>query len=317
MSRVSIVIPTLRRQRVLGRALDRLERQSVSSDAFEVLVVCDAAEEDMDAVRAAVGLRSYAVRVLRAKFPGASAARNRGWREARASLILFLGDDILAGRSLVEEHLRWHERHPGEEVGVLGRVRWARELRVTQFMRWLDHGIQFDYPRIDGPDAGWARFYTANASVKRRLVERAGGFDEERFPFLYEDLDLGYRMRDLGFRLLYNPRADAEHLHPVTLEQWRKRAAMIAASELRFVRKHAEVRPYFLDLFQSATTEPARRGRAARLAPIVPRRVPWLGPRVWSSVDAQYRRELAPDFLAAWRAAEAAEHAGGAQVDVS
>src|SRR3954452_8154751 len=197
--RISVVIPTLGRPGLLARVLDRLDAQTERD--FEVIVVADAAERALGEVDRAVAGRA---RRLQAARPGASAARNAGWRAAGAPLLLFLDDDILPAPGLVAEHVEWHRRRPEPEVGVLGHVRWADELEVTPFMRWLEHGIQFDYPGIQGTDAGWARFYTANASVKRELVEQAGGFEEQRLPFGYEDLDLALRMRDLGFRLLYN-----------------------------------------------------------------------------------------------------------------
>ena len=37
-------------------------------------------------------------------------------------------------------------------------------------MEWLDDGVQFDYGRIEGTEAGWWHFYTANVSVKRVLL---------------------------------------------------------------------------------------------------------------------------------------------------
>ena len=297
--KLSVVIPTLGRPALLARALDRLEGQRV----FEVLVVADAREEHVDAVRAAASGRA---RVLQAEAPGASAARNVGWRASRAALVLFLGDDILADPGLVSGHISWHEQHPEETVGVLGDVRWADELHVTPFMRWLEDGIQFDYRRIDGREAGWGRFYTANVSLKRSLLERAGGFDQGCLPYLYEDLDLARRLDELGFRLLYNREASGEHLHPVTPESWRARAAEIAAAEHTFVRLHPEVSPYFHELFSAASRWPQARGRGVSLARVVPRRFPWLGRRVWESVDAYYRQQLAEPFLRAWREAEAA-----------
>jgi GT2 family glycosyltransferase len=187
---------------------------------------------------------------------------------------------------------------------VLGHVRWADELQVTPFMRWLEHGIQFDYPNIEGEDAGWARFYTANASVKKTLLERVGGFEEEALPFGYEDLDLALRMHAHGFRLIYNRAAVAEHVHPMDLEFWKRRVARIAVSERQFVAMHPDFRPYFYDLFSTAAAAPAARGLGARLAGFVPRSFPLLGPRVWASADAVYRQALAQPFLESWSAAE-------------
>jgi GT2 family glycosyltransferase len=302
--RLSIVIPTLARAPILERALDRLDRQTGRDPDFEVIVVADANEPDPDAVAATIEGRPYPARLLRADEPGVSAARNRGWRAAAAPLVLFFGDDMLPDRHLVAEHLAWHERHADERVAVLGHVRWARELGVTPFMRWLDHGVQFDYPRIRGIEAGWGRFYAANVSLKRSLIERAGGFDES-YRFGYEELELAYRLNELGMRLVYDRRAIVEHLHPPTVDDWRRRMATVARAERRFVAEHPDVEPYFLDLFRRAESAPRARGRGARLAHLVPRRTPWLGPRVWSSVDASFLQALAPAFLAAWERAEA------------
>jgi GT2 family glycosyltransferase len=301
---VTVVIPTLGRYESLRRVLDRFDRQTAGPASIAVHVVSDAAEPDRPAVERAIGTRPYDVRLLAADRPGASAARNAGWRAAETPLVLFVDDDVLPSAGLVTEHLEWHRRHPEPEVGVLGRVRWARELRVTPFMRWLDTGIQFDYGRIRGTDAGWGRFYTANASVKRDLVDRAGGFEEEALPFGYEDLDLALRMDRLGLRLLYNRRASAEHLHQMDLEFWKRRVARIAVSEHQFVRMHPEVEPYFFDMFSAAAARPPVRGRAVGAARFVPPWLPGAGPYVWSRVDQAFCQALADPFLTAWQAVE-------------
>jgi GT2 family glycosyltransferase len=311
--RITVVIPTLGRPETLRRVLDRLERQTAGPDEIAVNVVADAAEGSLDRLREVAARRPYATQVLRAERPGASGARNVGWRAAATPLILFLDDDVMPERRLVAEHLSWHGRHPEPEVGVLGLVRWADELRVTPFMRWLEHGIQFDYPRIAaGSDAGWGRFYTANASVKRELIDRVGGFDEEALPFGNEDLDLALRMRRLGFRLLYNPRARAEHLHRMDLDMWRSRVVRLAVAERRFMALHPnDAQPYFHELFTAAAGAGRLRGRSVTAARVVPRWLPVLGPYVWTRADLVFRQQLAGPFLAAWAADEAGEPVPG------
>jgi glycosyltransferase involved in cell wall biosynthesis len=277
MPELTVVIPTLGRSPALPRVLDRLA-------GAEVVVVADAAAPADVAAD------------LRAAVPGASAARNAGWRAASSPLVLFLGDDILAGPGLVDAHLARHRAEPDDDVAVVGHVAWARELRPTPFMRWLDGGIQFDFAGIRGEDAGWARFYTANASVKRAALERAGGFDEDAFPFLYEDLDLARRA---GLRVRYAPGAAAEHLHPATLEGWRARMAQIAVAERRFVERHGGA-PHFHGLLGAAAAIPPGRGWGARLARVVPRRTPVVGDLVWGRADVWWRQQLAAPFMAAW-----------------
>ena len=299
---LSVVIPTYRRHDALARTLDALERQTVPPRSFEVLVVDDPAEDDSGAVAAAVAAdrRPFAVRHLHRDGHGVSAARNAGWRAARAPLVMFLGDDILASPRLIEEHLRWHSERGDEHAGVLGHVRWAGEIRTTPFMRWLEHGYQFDYPAIPGEEASWFNFYTANISLPRALLEESGGFDEERFPFLYEDLDLGYRLGERGFRLLFNRAAEAEHLHPTTIEEWRGRMAATATAERAWVEHRPEMPAYFHDRLAEAAKLPPARGTGRRLLRWIPRRTPVLGPLVWGSADAYYRQRLAPAFLEQW-----------------
>ena len=311
MPELSVVVPVLERYDQLARMLDHLERQTVPAGTFEVIVACDAAEPHPERTDAAIGSRPYATERLLAPKPGAAWARQVGWKRASGELVLFLDSDVLAARRLVAEHLEWHRRSPGPEVAVLGGLRWARELRVTAFMRWIERGVQFDFETIDGPDAGWGRFYTANASVKRELLERVGGFDAERFPFHYEDLELAYRMRAHGLRLLYNPAAAAEHLHAVTLDSYKRRMAEVAPVERRFAAAHPDVEPYFHKRFRRAAGRRPARGRMARLVRWLPPGFPILGPPAWRSADHYFEGELAPGFLAAWDASSGGRSPSG------
>jgi GT2 family glycosyltransferase len=300
MAELSVVISTLGNYSGLTRVLDRLETQDADPGRFDVIVVADVADPEPEAVDRAIGSRPYRVRRLTGTRPGTSANRNTGWRATEAPLVLFNDNDTLGEPQLISEHLAWHHRHPSENVAVLGHVRWAREVQVTPFMHWLDHGMQFDYPNIKGIDAGWGRFYGANVSVKRSLVEKVGGFDAERIPYLYDDLDFGYRADKQGMRLLYNRLAVVEHLREIDLAYWLSRMRQVAHAEREFVRLHPDVAPYFHRMFSDAIAHARVRGRGRRLIRIIPRRVPWLGERVWRSADLYYRQALAPEFLAAW-----------------
>jgi GT2 family glycosyltransferase len=305
---ISFVIPTLRRRESLSRVLGCLEGEAGS---FEVVVVADALEDDPAAVEGAVGTRPYDVRVLRAHAPGASAARNDGWRAARGAVIAFLDDDVLPRPGHVERHAAWHRANPAEAAGVVAPVVWAPELTVTPFMRWLETGPQFDFGKITGDVAPWWSFYTANASVKRALIERAGGFDEERFPFGYEDLDLARRMSDHGLELTFLRSAEADHLHALTVAAWREQMPRIAVAERAFVARWPEARPYFYELFAAALARPRARGWSAPLARVVPRSAGWLGARVWASAEESAAQELGRHFMAAWDADAAAGAADG------
>ena len=298
---LSVVIPTIGQNPVLTQVLARLARQAISSDRYEVILAVDARAEFSEAFSASLESQPLQMSVAIAERAGASAARNLGVARAKAPVVLFLGDDILPSPRLLAEHVAWHHRNSAIEVGVLGHVRWSRQLAVSPFMRWLEQGVQFDFASIDGTEASWAHFYTANVSVKRELIRRVHGFDEFRLPYLYEDLDLAYRMASHGFRLLYNRRAIGWHHHPTNLAKWRGRMVLTAEAERAFVDKHPELDPYFYRLFSAATSREPARGRGRHFLRIIPRRTPWIGEKVWTSADLFYGQKLAPAFLQAWR----------------
>jgi GT2 family glycosyltransferase len=293
---ISIVVPTFNRPDSLPRVAAALARQTLAPERMELIVVEDAKSE------APVELPAlpFGVRVMRAEKPGASNARNVGWRAAAHPLVLFIGDDIVPVPELVARHVAIHEAHPEPGVGALGHVRWARELGRDAFMAWLDYGIQFSYPTIRDGEAGPGHFYSSNVSLKRAALDDVGGFDDERFPFLYEDIDLGERLFKRGFRLLYDPKAIGEHLHRPDLERWKARMEVQARAEREWVRLHPGETPYFHHRFAAALEAPASSGRGRWLLRWVRRTTPVIGERVYRRADLYFRQQLAPSFLAAW-----------------
>lgn len=304
---LSVVLSTLGNYPVLARVLDGYDRQDAPPGSFEMLVVNDLKEPDPAAVDAAIGRRPFPVRRLTGHVAGLSANRNTGWQAARAPVVLFTDNDTIPARDLVSRHLAVHERCPQEEVAVAGHVRWAKGLKVTPFMRWLDRGVQFNFDAVRSDEGHWALLYGANSSIKRAFLERVGGYDEVRLPYLYEDIDWGYRAREHGLRVVYDRHAVVDHWRPMTLDVWKARAPMLAATEWQFCQMHPDIEPWYFNMFSDADRFPAAGRRARQLARFVSPRVPLLGRWVWDRADVQWRKEIAPHFLTAWEQASRGE----------
>jgi len=199
---VSVVVPTCGRPELLRRCIAALEAQTLAESEFEIIVVDDTHSR-----------------------LGPASARNRGWRRAKSDLIAFTDDDTVPDA-------RWLERglaafRPGVDA-VCGRIVMPIPPTPTDYER-NESGLQR------------AEFVTANCFVRKEILERVGGFDENfRLPWR-EDSDLQFRLLKAGCAIV---RADdAVVVHPVRPAPWGvsvKQQKKVMFDALLF-RKHPEL----------------------------------------------------------------------------
>lgn len=215
--RISVVIPTYRRPTYLARCLGGLFRQSFPASHLEVVVVDDGSREDTAPVVSAMQREApFPVHFATQMNQGPGAARNRGAQLAAGDFFLFLGDDVVPDPELVAEHLAGHAAlaTPGT---VLGREERPRSNAISPFGVYMAQ-VQADYlapivSRAPGTCIPFRFCCTANLSIHRDAFLKVGSFDES-FRIL-EDTDLGYRLEQAGFPLIYWPAAKAQHFHPI------------------------------------------------------------------------------------------------------
>ena len=230
---VSVVVATHNRAARLRRLLDSLAAQTLDRGRFEVVVVDDASHDEtpqvLDHADANGPLRLHVIR--RERSEGPAAARNDGWRAARAPLIAFTDDDCEAEPRWLAEGVDACRRHPG--ALVQGRVDPvpAETHLMTPFTRTLRvHG--------DGP-----YYQTCNIFYPRELLERLGGFDDEAFSVPGgEDTDLAWRAIDAGAGTAYAPRARAFHAVNRIGALGRLRVAARWTQPLRVYKLHPRAR---------------------------------------------------------------------------
>jgi glycosyltransferase involved in cell wall biosynthesis len=198
---VAVVVATHDRPQRLERLLDSLRRQTLGTERFEVIVVDDgsaaATPELLARWRSGRGLRLRAIRFERPRGP--AAARNAGWRAARAPLVAFTDDDCVADPGWLAAGWRASRSSPGAIV----------QGRTIPDPRDGDGGLWSRTVRVQtlGP-----RFETCNIFYPRELLERLGGFDE-RFGErpAAEDTDLAWRAIERGARAEFAPGAVVLH----------------------------------------------------------------------------------------------------------
>lgn len=254
MPALTVVIPTYNRSKTLEKALAKYSEQA-SACTFEVIVVDDGSTDSTrDIVGAASRRSACPVRYVRQENQGPAAARNSGLRQASGAIILFTDDDIIPGPALVAEHLAWHRRFPDLPTAVLGNVVWAEDAKPTPFMEWYGSHSMFLYGQfVRGCELDYTDFYTCNLSLKTEFLRSHGGFNEEFKSAAYEDIELGYRLKKAGMKLLFNADALAYHEQHISFDDACRRARKAQRSEAVFKQKEAGVDFYSRQISESSS----------------------------------------------------------------
>lgn len=207
---LSIVICTRNRAGQLRGTLDSLMAMSTTRTWEAVLVDNASTDGTADVIQRASELEPR-IRYFREDRIGLGAARDRGWREARSSLISLTDDDCYLAEDYVDAVIAAFEGRP--DVGVLGgRILLfdPADARITIDER--DHPEEIA-PRsfvVAGAVKG------ANLSFRREALEAIGGFDPELgagTPFPCEDIDAVAAVLWAGFKGRYDPRPLVLHHH--------------------------------------------------------------------------------------------------------
>jgi GT2 family glycosyltransferase len=215
---VSVIIPVFNQATLTHDCLRALIEHTTPGH-FEVLVVDNGSDDTTRAVLSRVS----GLRVIRNdENVGFVQACNQGARDARTNLLLFLNNDTYVLPGWLEALTDTLRR--GADIGAVGAklLYPAGRLQEAGTVVWRD-GTGWNYGRGGDPQAPEFNYvrevdYCSAACllVRRGVFEAMHGFDLRYAPAYYEDADLCFRLREHGYRVLYQPRAEVVHLEGAT-----------------------------------------------------------------------------------------------------
>jgi glycosyltransferase involved in cell wall biosynthesis len=236
---ISVIIPTHNRSASLRRTLDALRAQTYSMQQVEVLVAADGCVDGTVEM-----LRSYRapfdMRIVEQQAQGPAAARNQGAAQATGRLLLFLDDDVQAAPSLIEAHVRAHQRGSGQVViGYLPPV-LANQTGFFRIQLRVWWEAMFDAMRQPGRRCSYRDLLSGNFSLAAELFARPGGFD----PTLrcHEDYELGVRLIKAGASFTFAADALGYHHEMTDLDRSLARKYQEGQADVLLGKRHPELR---------------------------------------------------------------------------
>lgn len=187
--------------------------------AFEVIVVDDCSPDNSADILSHVN----GIRLLRnEKNQGFIRSCNTGASAAQGEYLYFLNNDTEVTPGWIDELVRTFEAFPGTGFAGSKLVYPDGRLQEAGGIVWQD-GSAWNFGRYQDPQLpiyNYAREvdYCSGASimVPKVLFDELGGFDEHYLPAYDEDCDLALKIRDKGYRVIYQPLSTVIHFEGVT-----------------------------------------------------------------------------------------------------
>ena len=247
--RISIIIATRDRIDLLSRCISSITSKT-SYPNYEIIVV----DNESKSEEAREYFRHFEHRLLHFNGPfNFSALNNLAVEQSNSPWLLFLNNDVEVIDSEWLTVMAEHVQRP--EVGAVG----ARLLYPNNTVQHAgvvlgvggiaEHAFR-NFP-ADAPGVSRQLQVTRNYSsvtgacllTRRDVFEEVGGFDEERLPVTFNDVDLCLKMRRAGYLIVYTPFAKLYHHESAT----RRRSVEAMETEVMLERWPEYLRrdPYY------------------------------------------------------------------------
>lgn len=202
---LSVVVPAYRCAPYLRQCLQGLQASDLPRTSWELLVVDDGSPDDTADV--ANGVADLVLRVPDGP-RGPAHARNLGARAATGAVLLFVDADVVVAPTTLRGFAAHFAADPalGAVFGAYDDAP-AHEGFISQYRNLLHRYVHTLHP--GDADTFWA----GCGAVRRETFLAVGGFDAVRYPRpQIEDIELGYRLRAYGARIVLDPNLQGKHL---------------------------------------------------------------------------------------------------------
>ena len=211
---VSVIIPVLNNAQSLQYCLEALENQTYPKRLYEVVVIDNGSEENMDEL-----VQSYIQsKIIYESKPGSYAARNKGLSIAKGQVIAFTDSDCKPMPDWIESGVSNLLGFPNCRL-VAGRIEisFKDPLKPTaiELLESIGSLKQKDYVDKDNYGA------TANLFTFRKVIDHVGSFNDKLKSA--GDIEWGQRAYSLGYKPIYADDTRVTHRARHSFGQFYKR----------------------------------------------------------------------------------------------
>lgn len=220
---LTAIICTYNRAKYIGPLLESIAANDLPKAEYEILLVDNNCTDNTREISEtfAEAHPEVSFRYTTEPEQGLSAARNRGIKEAKGDIIVYIDDDALVDPHYLRDYAEWFSAHP-DTMACGGPIIPLYETQEPEWMSpytralltaWMDYGdTPREYPQGRFPGGG-------NAAYRKSVFEKVGYFNTElgrKGDSLMgaEEKDIFDKMHALGMQILYLPTPVLHHIIP-------------------------------------------------------------------------------------------------------
>lgn len=201
ISEISVIIPSHNAAQHLPECLRCLAESSIAP--LEVIVVDDCSTDGSRQIAGEFGAKVLSTE----RRSGPAAARNLGARNARGRILFFLDADVCVHPDTIERVAEAFARDPSLDA-VIGS--YDDSPGCQDFLSQYKNLMHSFVHQTANHEAG--TFWSGCGAIRKDVFLDFGGFDESYDRPAIEDIELGYRLRSGGRRILLDRDIQVKHL---------------------------------------------------------------------------------------------------------
>jgi len=203
--KVSVIIPAYNASKTIRSCLQEIISQASSFDC-EVIVVDDGSKDETSLI---IKNEFKSVKLITQENAGPAKARNTGASVGSGDIIVFTDSDCVPDKGWLKAMVSpFKDRE--DIVGVKGIYKTKQKEIVARFVQ-IEYEDKYDvmrrYKYIDFID-------TYSAAFLKKAFWEVGGYDCRFRVACSEDVDLSFKLSNLGYKMVFNPAAVVWHIHP-------------------------------------------------------------------------------------------------------
>ena len=170
---------------------------------------------------------------------------NAAFKQCQAEIVVLLNNDVIVPEDWLMEIIRPFSLD--DTIGIVGSKLLFPNGTIQHLGGRLIYPLALSYhtayrqPDSEGSNEISDAAYVTGAAlaIPYPLLASVGFFDEGFSPFYYEEVDLCYRVRAAGYRVVVNPQATGIHDESTSMQHVRgQKVHAYHKNRLRFVLKH-------------------------------------------------------------------------------